>query len=80
MFHRIHQVAPICSHGRAHCRHLAYTFELSVCGSDAALCQITLTTCCIVVAARYAKTYRLGFLSVCWSLFNEIIEVQQQIL
>jgi len=26
-------------------RHLANTIELSVCGSDAALCQITLTTC-----------------------------------
>ena len=26
-------------------RHLANTIELSVCGGDAALCQITLTTC-----------------------------------
>jgi len=31
-------------HG-AHWRHLANTIELSVCVSDAALCQITLTTC-----------------------------------
>ena len=30
---------------RAHWRHLANTIELSVCGGDAALCQITLTTC-----------------------------------
>ena len=29
----------------AHWRHLANTIELSVCGGDAALCQITLTTC-----------------------------------
>jgi len=32
-------------HGRAHCRHLANTIELSVCGGDLVLCQITLTTC-----------------------------------
>ena len=32
--------------GGAHWRHLANTMELSVCGSDdAALCQITFTTC-----------------------------------
>jgi len=29
----------------AHWRHLANTTKLSVCGGDAALCQITLTTC-----------------------------------
>jgi len=29
----------------AHWRHLANTIPLSVCGGDAALCQITLTTC-----------------------------------
>jgi len=29
----------------AHWRHLANTTEPSVCGGDAALCQITLTTC-----------------------------------
>jgi len=28
-----------------HWRHLANTTERSVCGGDAALCQITLTTC-----------------------------------
>ena len=28
-----------------HCRHLANSTELSLCGGDAALCQITLTTC-----------------------------------
>jgi len=31
-------------HG-SHWRHLANTIEPSMCGSDAALCQITLTTC-----------------------------------
>jgi len=29
-----------------HWHHLARTTEPSVCGGDAALCQITLTTCC----------------------------------
>jgi len=29
----------------AHCRHLANMTELSVRGGDAALCQMTLTTC-----------------------------------
>jgi len=29
----------------AHLRHLANTTEPSICGGDAALCQITFTTC-----------------------------------
>jgi len=44
-FNRIRQVVPMCSHGRAHWRHLANTTEPSVCCGDAALFQITLTTC-----------------------------------
>jgi len=36
------QVAPMCTHGRAHCHNLASTIEPSVCSRDAALCQITL--------------------------------------
>jgi len=43
-FSRIHQVMPIYPYGRAHWRHLANTIEPSVCGVDAVLCQITLTT------------------------------------
>ena len=39
-FNRIRQVAPMCPHRRAHCCYLANTIELSVCGCDAALCQI----------------------------------------
>ena len=46
-FNRIRQVAPKCPHGRAHWRHLANTIQPSVCGGDAVLCQITLTTCLI---------------------------------
>jgi len=33
----------MCPPVRAHCRHLVNTIERSVCGGDAALCQITLT-------------------------------------
>jgi len=43
--YRFCQVAPMCSYGRAHWRHLANMIEPSVCGGDAALCQITFTTC-----------------------------------
>ena len=42
---RIRQVAPMCPHGRVRWRHLANTIEPSVCCVDAALCQVTLTTC-----------------------------------
>ena len=44
-FNHIRQVALMCQHGMALCRHIANTMELSVCGSNVALCQITLTTC-----------------------------------
>ena len=42
-------------------RHLANTTEPSVCGSDASLCQITLTTC--YIGSRLSDHY---FRSVCW--------------
>jgi len=45
-FNRIRQVAPLCPPMWAHWRHLPNTTEPSVCGGDAVLCQITLTTCC----------------------------------
>ena len=41
----------------AHWRHLKNTTEPSMCGSDAALCQITLTTCFFVVAAAYNQLF-----------------------
>jgi len=44
-FNRIRQVASMCRHGRARWRNRGNTIESSVCGGDAALCQITLTTC-----------------------------------
>jgi len=36
--------------GAAHWRHLANTIEPSMFGGDAALCQIVLTTCFLVLA------------------------------
>jgi len=47
-FNRIRQVVPICPHMKAHWCHLANMIELSICGSDAVLCQITLTTSCLL--------------------------------
>jgi len=44
-FNRIRRVAPMCPHGRVHWCNLANTTEPSVCGGNAALRQITLTTC-----------------------------------
>jgi len=43
-FNHIRQVAPMCPHGMAHWRHLADAIQSSVCGADAVLCKITLTT------------------------------------
>jgi len=37
----------------AHWRHLKNTTEPSMCGGDAALCQITLTTCLSIVIAVF---------------------------
>jgi len=38
-------MCPMCPDGRARWRHLANTIEPSICGGDAVLYQITLTTC-----------------------------------
>jgi len=42
-------ISVIIPHGMAHWHHLVSTIEPSVCGDDAVLCQITLTTCYIMV-------------------------------
>jgi len=44
-FNRIRQVAPMCHHGRAHWREPVNTTVLLISEGNAALCQITLTTC-----------------------------------
>ena len=43
--HCIFQVAPMCRHGRAHWHRPANMIDPSVCGNDAALCQITFSAC-----------------------------------
>jgi len=43
IFNRICQVEPVCPHGTAHWRHPMNTI---ICGDDAVLCRITLTTYC----------------------------------
>jgi len=60
-FNRIRQVAPMCPHRMAHWRHLANTTEPSVCGGDAALCQITLTTCLSLVRTVALAVIRLDY-------------------
>ena len=58
-FNRIRQAAPMCCYGLVHWHHLANTTEPSVCGGDAALCQITLTT-----ASWHSLPVRASCLSV----------------
>jgi len=45
IFYRVNQVAPMCPYGRAQWCHTANTTVPSICGGDAALYQLTLTTC-----------------------------------
>jgi len=42
---QVQSYSPAGASERAHWRHLASTIELSVCGGDAASCQIIVTTC-----------------------------------
>jgi len=62
-FNRIRQVAPMSPQAhegahreRAHWHHVANTIEPSACGGDAALCQITLTTCSVCLSRRQRQT------------------------
>jgi len=58
-FSRIRQVAPMYPHWH----NLANTIEPSVCGGDAALCQITLTSCfCMVMQVNY----QTDCIVICW--------------
>jgi len=54
-FSRICQVVPMCPYGMAHWRHLVNTSELSVCGVDAALCQITLSCCFVFMSLQRSE-------------------------
>jgi len=62
---RIRQMASMCPHGRAHLRHLSNTIEPSVCCGDAALCQITLTTCFNIRIWHGISTWKVATI-VCW--------------
>ena len=55
-FSRICHVAPMCSYGRAHWRHLENTNETSACGGDSVLCKITLTICYYFDIIKFKKT------------------------
>jgi len=58
----------------AHWHHPANTTRPSMCGGDAALCQIILTTCCYIIKphdtmyVNVACCYKQNVLSICQSL------------
>jgi len=85
-FNGIRQMVPMCPHERPHWRHLANVIEPSICGSDAALCHITLTTCLTPVKQRWrcaagqvtvglVSQYRLGRCGT-----NELSELRQRVV
>ena len=49
-----------CVRWGAHWRHLANKVELSVCGDNAAFCQITLITCYVLDAGRHHSCVKKG--------------------
>jgi len=63
----------VCPNRKAHWRHLANTIEPSVCGGDAVLCQITLTTC-------YYKANECRPVGVRESLYGRQHEYQPRML
>jgi len=52
--------------GGAHWLHLANTIELSMCGGDAAVCQITLTTC-FFAKRQFITVSGLAQRQRCWT-------------
>jgi len=87
-FNRIRQVAPMCPYERAHWSHLANTIEQSVWCGDAAICQITLTTCYYyysqpalidICASLAAWLCCLISVSYCWFLLKRINAVSQSV-
>jgi len=85
-FNGIRQVVPMCPDERAHWRHLANAIKLSISGSDAALCHITLTTCLTPVKERWrcasgqvtvglVSQHRLGHCGT-----NELSELRQRVV
>ena len=74
-FNHIRQVAPLCPHGRAHWHNLANTTEPSIGGSDAVLCQVTLTTVsiCFPVAFQYII---IDWISFRWKI-QDLLKLQK---
>jgi len=56
-FNHTRQIAPMCAHERTHWRHMANTIQPSVCGGDADLCQITLTTYYYAASQYYIHSF-----------------------
>jgi len=73
-FNRIRQVAPTFPCGKAHWCHLANTIELPVCGGDAALCQITMTTLVRNVWTKVRK--QAGLRKAVFNKVNELLSRQ----
>ena len=48
-------------------RHLAITIELSICGGDAALCQITLTASIIIIPVIFQQncSVKMYVIAIC---------------
>ena len=63
----------MCPDGRVHWRHLENTTEPSICGGDAVLCQITLTTC-------YYKRLTCGTYTKCTFVFSAVLYLFTRIL
>ena len=57
----------------AHWRHLKNTTKPSMCGGDAALCQITLTTCFFSEYCSWLFVTVCYLLPVCWKLTCTIL-------
>jgi len=70
-FNRVRQVALMCPHGRAHWHHLANTTESTICGGDMVLCQITLTTCYLMIckSSFLVKRWKIS-IKVGWDLIE----------
>ena len=72
-FSRIRPVVPMCPYEKARRRNMANTIELSVCCGDAALRQITFTTC-----SHFLVWTRYGMLSGRFRLHPKSIKFRLQ--
>ena len=74
MFNNIHQVAPMCPHGRARWRYLVNTIEPPVCGGDAArpyvklLWPLVFVPTTLLLLTVYLITYTWEVQATSWCL------------